>query len=110
MSPQTQGLSIPQWTVGDRLRKARVSAGIEVNEMARRIKRSRNSITIYEKSPLVDELVARAYSQETGVPLAWLLNGDIPPPIGDGTALITRAIIGGYARGNLRVVDCLKVA
>jgi len=77
-----QAALVPEWTVGDRLRKARLVAGIESNEMAARLHRNRNSITRYESATIVDELVLRGYAMETGVSYRWLLTG-ISPEGGD---------------------------
>ena len=65
-----------EWTVGDRLRKAREMSRIRVGVMARHLHRDRNTINRYEHSRRVDVLVVRAYAAITGVPFAWLEHGD----------------------------------
>lgn len=67
---------IPDWTLADRLRKAREVAGLEQAELAQRIGISRHTVGNYElgrgvRGPKL--IVLRAWSQETGVPLAWLV-------------------------------------
>lgn len=70
------------WTVGDRLRKARESARISVQEMADRLGRERNSITRYERLPVAQTMVVRMYALETGVSADWIEHGDLPAPSG----------------------------
>jgi transcriptional regulator with XRE-family HTH domain len=65
------------WTTGDRLRKAREAAGIRSQEMANKLRVSRNSITNYERrDDGVPFVVILAWSEITGVPAAWLDTGD----------------------------------
>jgi transcriptional regulator with XRE-family HTH domain len=67
---------IPEWTLGDRLRKARLYANVSTEEMAEDIGRTIHTISNYErdftKAPL---LVIRQYALRTGVPFEWLLTG-----------------------------------
>jgi transcriptional regulator with XRE-family HTH domain len=75
---------IPQWTLGDRLRKAREDRGITVAEMAVEVERSERTIRNYEtgatraRSPII-----RRYAMRTGVPYSWFITGqpptDVPP-------------------------------
>jgi transcriptional regulator with XRE-family HTH domain len=68
---QTQA---PTWTTGDRLRKARISAGIESRDMADRLGVSRNTITNWEGDKTTPSLASlRVFAEETGIDLAWLL-------------------------------------
>lgn len=82
MATEQGTVKIPQWTVGDRLRKAREAAGLGVEELATMLGRNRNSITRYERSHSVDMLVVRAYSAFTATSMTWLLTGE--PPDDDG--------------------------
>lgn len=72
-------VAIPAFTLGDRLTKARSTAGISVQEMADRLGVSRNTISNYEaertRPPLA---VLILWSQFCEVPEWWLL-GDRPP-------------------------------
>lgn len=73
---QTQA---PTWTTGDRLRKARISAGIESRDMAERLGVSRNTITNWEGDKTTPSLASlRVFAEETGIDLAWLLGLDDP--------------------------------
>ncbi|CAN5645144.1 hypothetical protein BH24ACT15_BH24ACT15_31820 [soil metagenome] len=72
---------VPRWTTGERLRKARIVAGLTPEEMATDIGRSDRTIRNYEsdttQAPL---LVVRQYAMRCGVPLAWLMDqGDSEP-------------------------------
>jgi len=69
---------VPRWTIGDRMRKARLYAGMTPAEMAEDIGRTPHTIGNYEngktKAPL---LVLRQYAIRTGVPLEWIQYGTI---------------------------------
>lgn len=63
-----------EFTIGDRLRKARKNARVSVGDMAQRVGCSRNTITSYEAgrtSPPVEAVVA--YYQATKCDLEWLV-------------------------------------
>lgn len=100
---------VPQWTVGDRLRKAREMAGIGVEEMASKLDRNRNSITRYERSSTVDVLVVRAYSAFTATSMTWLLTGQGPDDEEGERAIapVTLRERRLFPRGNPRL---LKIA
>jgi transcriptional regulator with XRE-family HTH domain len=74
---ETTAKGVPTWTLGDRLRKAREFAGMEQDELARRIGISRGTVSNYElgrgvRPPKV--VVLRAWAQECGVPYSWLVD------------------------------------
>lgn len=84
---ETQAGSIPTWTVGDRLRKARQHAGLEQAEFADEIGISRGTVLNYENDRVKPRtIVLRAWSLRTGVPLHWLLDGERPQPVGAGAS------------------------
>lgn len=68
--------TVPEWTLGDRLAKARNAARISVEQMAAELGVSRNTVTNYEhdKTP-AKRAVVRTYAATTGVPLEWLEGG-----------------------------------
>ena len=72
---------VPPWTVGDRMRKARIYAGVTTDEMADDIGRTRHTISNYERdvttAPL---LVLRQYAMRTQVPIEWIQHGIGAPP------------------------------
>lgn len=75
--------TVPEWTVGDRLRKARETAGLTQQELAAEIGVSHRSITNYESdrsSPKRPVLVT--WAMRTGVDLSWILQQDAPSPDG----------------------------
>lgn len=71
---------IPQWTAADRLRKARIAAGLSQNELADRIGCGINTISNYETGATtnVRRMVMRQWALATGVPEAWLRDGIEP--------------------------------
>jgi len=74
---------IPEWTMGDRLRKAREDAGLSQVELAERIGISRNTVSSAElgdRHPILVTL--KAWAAETGVPLEWLQTGRLEPVAG----------------------------
>lgn len=70
---------IPDWTLGDRLAKARETAGVTVQEMADHLAVSRNTVSNYEHGRTrVTRAVVFAYADLTGVSVQWLLTGTVP--------------------------------
>lgn len=74
---------VPQWTMADRLRKAREHSGLSQTELAEATGISRHSISNYERGafePRRPQLLVLALA--TGVDLEWLGGGS--EPIGYG--------------------------
>ncbi len=69
---------IPEWTIADRLRKARELTGLERIEFADELNINRNTVTNYEsgKTKRHQSIVLRAWAMRTGVPLRWLETGE----------------------------------
>lgn len=63
--------SLPVWTVGDRLAKARVFADLTQEQMAQQLDIGRRSIVRYESSGSPPRAIVLAYSAVTRVPLWW---------------------------------------
>lgn len=79
MTIQLDGGIIPEFTIGDRLRKARQRTGLEQAEFATEVGISRGTVRNYELEavkPRRPVLVAWAF--RTGVPLNWLETGESP--------------------------------
>lgn len=97
MATQTAS-NIPQWSLGDRLRKAREDAGIKQDEMARRLAKSRGAVSGWESDlHRPDVLAIRAWAHESGVPVWWLL----------GQEPTDRAASAGYpGQMSLTFFDC----
>jgi len=81
MTEQTSG-TVPVFTVGDRLRKARELTGLDQEAFAVEIGASRGTISNYERSTTEHRkpIVMRAWALATGVPLTWLETGVGEPP------------------------------
>jgi transcriptional regulator with XRE-family HTH domain len=68
--------NVPQWTLADRLRKAREHADLDQSDFADQVGISRRSVTNYEKghsSP--SRPVLLAWAMRTGVAMEWLSKG-----------------------------------
>lgn len=83
MSLMTNAITIagmvPEWTVADRVRKARESAGLKQGELADQVGMSRGGIARIEQGkgePRRTTLIAVAFA--TGVSLQWLETGETP--------------------------------
>lgn len=78
---------VPQWSLGDRLRKARESAGLNQAELAERLGVARMTVSRSESGSTEPmRVVVRAWALATGVPLMWLETGEAPAPGGDGAS------------------------
>lgn len=74
---------IPEFSVGDRMRKARESAEISQEAMAAEIGVSRRSIVRYEgDTGAAPRSTMLLWSFRTGVPLSWLMTGRAETPNG----------------------------
>ncbi|HWA67244.1 MAG TPA: helix-turn-helix transcriptional regulator [Mycobacteriales bacterium] len=87
MSTQTIGSVVPEWTIGDRLRKARETTNLDRQAFATDLGIARNTLTKYETG---DRLPPRplliAWCVRTGVSMTWVMTGNAadPSPDGDG--------------------------
>ncbi|SRR6266568_2174218 len=73
---ETEDTAIPEWTPGDRLRKAREHARLSQAELAARTGISLSSVSRYETGTTrPSRPVVLAWSLCTGVELEWLLGG-----------------------------------
>lgn len=83
MTTSPAGL-IPEWTRGDRLRKARALTGMTTREFADHIGVSQKTVTDAEndKRETVRKILLNAWALATGVPVTWLEHGvtDTPGP------------------------------
>lgn len=94
---------IPEWTLGDRLRKARQALGLEVGPFAERIGVSRNTVTSYEKDQVTRprKIVLNAWTLATGVDRAWLETGWVERPRRDSNSRLVDYIAEPWASGHL---------
>ena len=82
---------VPTWTVADRVRKARESAGMKQNELAEKVGMSRGGIARIEQGkgePRRTTLIAVSFA--TGVDLTWLETGETPAENGPGGGGVVR--------------------
>jgi len=85
MTIQTVG-TVPEWSVSDRLRKAREHAGYEQAALAEAIGVSKNTIGNYERGAVTPRRpVLLSWALATGVPLVWLVDGESPRPQDEGS-------------------------
>jgi transcriptional regulator with XRE-family HTH domain len=67
--------TIPTFTLGDRLAKARDTAGIKSQDMAKLLDVSRTTITNYESGRTVPTVTTvQRWSEITGVPASWIID------------------------------------
>lgn len=96
MSRRRPDVERPWWPQAERLRRARLFAGIETQpEMAEILGVSRAQLNAWESgTQRISLVVTRAYAQVTGFDVDWLLNGDA-----DGVVI---DVAGGSKRHGLR--------
>ena len=79
MSTQTHGVKVPEWTMGDRLRKAREELGLSQKDMAATLGVARNTIGNYELGATEPSAATlRAWARACQVPAEWLAWGYTP--------------------------------
>lgn len=85
MSTSTEGVSIPEWDLADRLAKALRVADMSVSEMALYLGVHRNTVSAWVngRTPISGPAV-RAWSTRTGVDHDWLVTGRHPKGGGGG--------------------------
>jgi DNA-binding XRE family transcriptional regulator len=89
---------VPEFTVGDRLRKARQLTELTTRQFAEEIGVSQKTITDAEGDRRATrKIVMRAYAMRTGVSLEWLETGIAPETLGSGGGG------GGQSEGNAGV-------
>lgn len=71
--------TVPEWTLADRLRKARESTGLDQSEFAERVGISRTSVGNAERGDKTPRrITVRMWAIATGVDLHWLETGQAP--------------------------------
>lgn len=84
---------IPEWTLGDRLRKARELTGLGQREFASEIGVSHQTVTNAEKGHrAVRKITLNAWQMRTGVDRHWLETGEVSGGDGDGGP----SVMNGY--------------
>ena len=85
------GGQVPNWTIADRVRKAREFAGLKQLELAESVGMARTSLARIEQgksTPRRTTLIAISFA--TGVSLEWLENGETPAPDSPGGGDVVR--------------------
>ena len=86
---------IPQWTLGERLRKARLWANVGLEQLAADIGRTPRTIRNYESDATTAPLlVLKRYALRTKVPVKWITTGDAPGPDDDDPDASTNWLSG----------------
>jgi transcriptional regulator with XRE-family HTH domain len=96
-APQTSA-TVPQWTLGDRMKKAREHAGLKQSELAEITGIGRSTMPTYETGKVIPARpVLLSWAVATGVPLSWLMHGDADPgPPDGGTPLFPQVRRGAH--------------
>ena len=91
---------IPEWSIADRLRKARETTGLDQIEFAAHSGISRTSITNYEQGKRTPRgLYLRAWAEATGVDAHWIETGHAKTPADDTTGVCDLCALTGSNRG-----------
>lgn len=78
MQPGGAG-TVPEWTIGDRMRKSLHHSDVGVQEMADYLGVARNTVSNWINGHIEPSLqTLRLWSMRTGVPLEWLRTGWAP--------------------------------
>lgn len=106
MSTQSTEWQIPEWSRGDRFRKAREARDISQGELAEAMGVARRTVGSYERDEVEPrKIVVNAWALATGVPVEWLLHGVDPTgPSGDGVPHGTSGPQGLNGTRNAHVV------
>lgn len=77
-------MNIPQWTLGDRLRKARQATGLSREEFADQILVSERTVANYETGATTHpkKLILQQWAEATDVPYWWLVGDQEPAVVG----------------------------
>lgn len=78
--------TVPSWTTGDRLRKAREFAGLSQEQLAEAMGISRRTVSTYEgdAGATVKRPTLLAWAMLCGVDMDWLKSGEAPGPSDPG--------------------------
>ena len=79
--------TIPQWTIADRLRKAREMTGMDQSHFAEHAGLSRQGVNAAERGQSTPRRsTLKLWALSTGVPLHWIETGETPSPGGEGVS------------------------
>lgn len=98
-------MRVPEWTLSDRLMKARTSAGFEQSQLSEVTGLARATISAAEnghRTPTKANL--NLWALATGVPIEWILTGKYTPRDLNPEPTVSRFERARQSRGHLRVV------
>lgn len=74
--------NIPEWTLGWRLQRSLAFADMSVEDMGRELGVTRSTISRWmnDRGGPPRRIYVEKWAELTGVPIAWILNGDYSPP------------------------------
>ena len=99
-APERTTNVIPQWTLADRLRKAREIAGFDQGEFAEAIGASRQSLGHWESGRRDPKpIYLRAWADASGVSLHWIETGHEKTPANELTGVCDLCALTGSNRG-----------
>lgn len=83
--------AIPEFSLSDRLRKAREHSGLDQTQLAEAMGVSRGTVSNAERGQhAVRPIVIKMWAMSTGVSLQWLETGTAPDPEGPGAEGVHR--------------------
>lgn len=98
-------MSIPSWTLQDRIRKAREHAGLKQEELAQKMETTRQTLGRWENgSHTPTDKNLQALAEATGVPLEWFYQDDAVPPPSDSPNLFPPGSTVTWTPDGLRVI------
>jgi transcriptional regulator with XRE-family HTH domain len=114
--PLSDGSWIPEWTLSDRLRKARLSTGLQQKDFAERIGVTASAYSQWEagnNGPRDVVTIAKRIELMTRIPATWTLGLGIdrPSPGGDGLPrLDSNQQPSGYAPSQVTDLRAERIA
>lgn len=86
MPTNPNGGIVPEFTLGDRLRKARELSGLEMQQLADQIDIHRQTVARYESGQATPKRhVMLSWSMATGVSVEWISTGSQPSQVEQST-------------------------
>lgn len=86
---------VPEWTLEDRLTKARQFAGVSQAQMAKELGLTRQAVSRFEQGFAIREAFVKVWAMFCGVDYDWLRYGTVPDVKGPD----------GPGRGSLSITD-----
>lgn len=98
-------MSLPTWTLQDRIRKAREHAGLKQEELAQAIGSTRQTLGRWENgSHTPTEKNLAALAEATGVPMEWFYQDDTAPSLTGSPSLLPPGSTVTWTPEGLQVV------